>query len=542
MAQRKPNCWEHKMCGREPGGKNVNGLGVCPAATDTSFDGINSGKCGGRFCWAVAGTFCGGEVQGTFAEKRESCLSCDFFKRVRAEEGTANLRTKFLKFIFFDEFKPLMENIAYKHVKAGERFITQGEEGTFAYIIQRGSCIVIAEKSGKSHPIDHRSEGDIVGITSVLTGEPRSAHVEAETDMELWCLNKAQFENIPEKDHEWLGFLTEIVADRFDSKRPTADRIIGKYLATDIIGRGSSSIVYKGEHTGLKIPVIIKMMRHDMAINPDFIASFKNEAHTIAKLNHENIIKIYDIEERFKTLFIIMQFLEGQTLRKVLDSKGKLSPHSAIRYLLQTCRGLKYAHDRGIVHQDINPGNLFILPDDTVKIIDFGFACPRGAENFLTGTPYYMAPEQVECLPVDERTDIYCLGITAFEMVTGKRPYPDKDGWTVMEMHVNQDIQDPASYEPNLPKTLRKFIVKACHRNPNQRFQTVEDALEVLGSQASDIRPDPRRALNKEQIKTAFILSFKDGHQKELQRLVDEFNDKVKELGAVLKPSDFEDV
>ncbi|UCH23745.1 MAG: protein kinase, partial [Deltaproteobacteria bacterium] len=438
---------------------------------------------------------------------------------------------KFLKFVILDEFKPLMEGISYKHVKAGERFIAQGEEGEYAYIIQRGSCMVIVEKNEEPHPIDHRSEGDIVGITSVLTGEPRRAHVEAETDMELWCFNKTQLENISEKDSEVLGFLTEIVADRFDSRRPTADRMIGRYLATDIIGRGSSSIVYKGVHTDLKIPVIIKMMRHDMAMNPDFIASFKNEAITIATLNHENIIKIYDIEERFKTIFIIMQYLDGRTLREVLVKNEKLAPQSALGYILQTCRGLKYAHDRGIVHQDINPGNLFILPDDTVKIIDFGFACPRGAENFLTGTPYYMAPEQVECLPVDERTDIYCLGITAFELVTGKRPYPDKDGWTVMEMHVNQDIQDPADFEPHLPEALRQFIIKACNRDPNHRFQTMGEALQFLNTGTVETQPKPEMLVAEERKKAALALSFEERHQKELQRLVEKINDKTKISG-----------
>jgi len=500
MAQKKPNCWDHKKCGRETDGKNVDELGVCPAAADTSFDQINSGTCGGRFCWAVAGTFCGGEVQGTFAEKRDSCLDCDFYNRVRAEEGTANLRTKFLRFVF-DTESPIFEDLSSIYIRAGERFITQGTEADAAYIIQRGSCIVLVEKDGELHPVGHRGEGDIVGVMAIITGEPRNAHVEAETDMELWCLNKTQLENISEKDAWLLEFLTEIVADRFDSRRPTADRTIGKYLTTDIIGRGSSSIVYKGVHTGRNIPVIIKMMRHDMALRPDFIASFKYEARTITRLNHENIVKIYDFEECFKTLFIIMEYLEGRTLREVLDSTRKISPHLAIKYLLQACSGLKIAHDHGIVHQDINPSNLFILSDDTVKIFDFGFACPRGAENFLTGTPYYMAPEQVECLPVDERTDIYCLGITAFEMVTGRRPYPDKDGWTVMEMHVKQDIQDPAEIVPNLPEALNKFITKACARDPNRRFQSAAEALGALKSLAGEMNLEQKIALAEKQKK-----------------------------------------
>ena len=126
-----------------------------------------------------------------------------------------------------------------------------------------------------------------------------------------------------------LEFLTEIVADRFDSQRPIADRMIGKYLATDIIGRSSSSIVYKGLRTGRHKPVVIKKMRHDMAMRPDFIASFKYEARTIESLNHENIVKVYDFEERYKTLFIIMEYLEGRTLRELLDSTLSISPPAA---------------------------------------------------------------------------------------------------------------------------------------------------------------------------------------------------------------------
>jgi len=243
MASKKLNCWEYKECGREPGGEKAGEFGMCPAASDTSFDGINTGRCAGRFCWAVAGTFCGDSVQGTFAEKRDSCLSCDFFNRVQEEEGTVNLRTKFLNFVTLDDKNPLLSTMTYKYVKQGEQFITQGHVGEEAFIIQRGSCMEIVEKDGELHPVGHRGVGDIVGMMSILTGEPHHMHVEAETDMELWVLDRAQFNNISQKDAGLLNFLTELVADRFDSKRPVADRVIGKYIATDIIGRGGYSLV-----------------------------------------------------------------------------------------------------------------------------------------------------------------------------------------------------------------------------------------------------------------------------------------------------------
>jgi hypothetical protein len=137
------NCWEVMMCGREKGGKNATKYGVCPAAADQSFDGINSGKCGGRICWAVAGTFCGGAPQGSFVEKRSSCLNCDFYQMVQDEEGMANRQTKFLQFIVPEDRSPFFDKMTYRHVKAGERFVFQGAVEDKAYIIQRGSCLVI---------------------------------------------------------------------------------------------------------------------------------------------------------------------------------------------------------------------------------------------------------------------------------------------------------------------------------------------------------------------------------------------------------------
>jgi len=243
---RRLNCWEYHGCGREPGGKNIKQRGVCPAAADKTFEGINSGKCAGRFCWAVAGTFCYGECQGSYVEKQTSCQNCDFFKTVLAEEGTLNLRTKFLKFLPPYTRHTILDNLDLKKIQKSARFIVQGDATDQAYIIRSGSCLLVVEKDNRLYPIDHRGEGDILNMSALFTGEPVSSHIEAETDMELWVLKKSLFEKIPENDPELFNFLTEIVADRFDSKRPISHRTIGGYVARDIIGRGGFSIVYKG--------------------------------------------------------------------------------------------------------------------------------------------------------------------------------------------------------------------------------------------------------------------------------------------------------
>jgi CRP-like cAMP-binding protein len=539
MVQNRLNCWEFLKCGREPGGEKADRLGICPAAADVSFDGINSGKCGGRICWAVAGTFCGGNIQGTFAEKRDSCLSCDFFKLVQTEEGTANLRTKFLRFVSLDSKHSLLNDMAYKHIKKGARFITQGEVGDAAYIIQRGSCLVIVEKDGEQHPVGHRGEGDIVGIMSILTGEPRSAHVEAETDMDLWVLNKTQFDDLSQKDPEMMDFLYELVADRFDSKRPTADRTIGKYIATDIIGRGAYSIVYKGVHSELNMPVAIKMMRHDLVVNSDFLSGFRNEAKIIAGLNHENIIRVYDIEERFRTVFIIMEYLEGESLKDMLLRLKSIPPMLAADFLIQICYGLYYAHCGGIVHRDINTLNIFVQPNDRLKIIDFGLACPIGTDDFHMGGAFaYLAPELFDGEPANQQSDIYALGITAYEMITGEMPYSEDNASLLMKMHRTQDIPDPAKKVLDLPQALRRFILKACRRSPAERYRDVSQALEDLQPLARAIAPVHQHQRSAKQKMTTLFLSYDDDHQQELNRLLEEFRLKVSKLGANLKTDD----
>ena len=543
MAKKGQNCWEYMKCGRQPEGDKVAELGICCAATDTSYEGINSGKCGGRICWAIAGTFCGGRAQGSFADKRGTCLNCDFYKMVQEEEGMANQHTKFLQFIDQEDRSPFFEKMTFQHVMAGERFVVQGKVEKTAYIIQRGSCLVIVEKDGELHPVDHYGEGDIVGGLGILTGEPRRAHVEAETDMDLWVLTKAQFDEITEKDPAMLNFITELVADRLNSRRPTAYRTIGKYVATDIIGHGAFSIVYKGEHKDLNMPVVIKMMRHDLALYPEFMNSFRNEAKTIASLNHEHIVKVYDFDERYRTLFIIMEYVRGDSLTDMISHLRTLPAKLVVNFLDQICSALEYAHQRGIVHRDINPSNIIIQPNDQLKIFDFGLACPTGTEDFSnTGTASYMAPEQIEGDPVDPRTDIYALGITVYEMVTGQRPFPEDDLKSLLDLHLSHNIPDPARIVPDLPELLRNFIIKAGRRNPAERYQNVAEAIEDLQPLVGEFGLTNKELSMEKRKMASLFLIYKDEHQLALKELMDDFSTKVQNLGIVLKAADFRDL
>ncbi len=497
MAGKRINCWEYKGCGREPGGQNAATLGVCPAAMDKSYDGINSGKCAGRFCWAVAGTLCEGGCQGTYADKQASCLECDFFKIVRAEEGTLNLRTKFLRFLSECDGHSVLRDLKLKQVKKSTRFIVQGEQSQEAYIIKSGSCILIVEKGGDLHPIDHRGQGDIVNMSALFTGEPISAHIEAETDMELWVLEKTTLEKIPGNNPALFGFLTEIVADRFDSKRPISDRTIGPYVATDIIGRGGYSIVYKGMDSRTQAPVAIKMMRHHMALEPDFIDSFRNEEKIVTGLNHGNIVRVFEIIERFRTAFIVMEHLKGESLAQRLGRRKKLSPGVAVDYLIQACRAIGHAYKKGVLHMDICPANLMITQGNVVKLIDFGLArFVHEDEDVLDGSFKYLAPEVCNGDLSSIQSDLYALGITAYEMITGQRPYPEDDPAKFIKLRRSTEVPDPRALVPAIPHGLRKFILTACRLTPQERYEDPDAAMADLKDAQRALSVQPPRPLN----------------------------------------------
>jgi len=467
--------------------------------------------------------------------------------RVKHEQPLASdyqffRRTELLKSITRDAVCPILNSVAFKFVRAGQRFIRQGEPGNAFYVIQKGICVVHVEKDGEFSAVARLRDGDIVGEMAILTGEPRSAHVDAETDMHLWQLTKAQFERISEIYPDLRNFLTDLLTRWIDKRPVTAKRKIAKYTITDILGKGGYSIVYRGVHEVLNMPVAIKMLKHDMAMETAFIKSFRNEAKTIANFNHENIVKVYDIEERYQTVFIIMEHLEGMPLRKVLQEIIKLTPKQVVNYLIQICSGLAYAHEQGVVHQDIKPGNIFIQPDDKVKILDFGLACPCGSESFFTGTPFYMSPEQIECIPVDERTDIYGLGITAYEMLTGQRPYPEKDAWAVMDMHVNIDIPNPASLVPEIPDGLGNFIMKACARSQDQRYQNITEVISDLKSLADKIGLIRSAVSSPNQKVLKLLLHYRDENRNILNREMEKFISKMQKIGVACKTIDFEEI
>lgn len=453
------------------------------------------------------------------------------------------LHTTLFHAISRDAICPLLNSLTLKHLKKGERIISQGDEGDSFYIVLCGSCVINLEKDNTLHPITRLRPGDIVGEMAVLTGERRSAHVDAETDIDLLGMSREQFDSLSGEYPKLRDFLTEIITHRFSTSRETAHRTVGKYVITEIIGQGGWSMVYKGIHGKLRLPVAIKMLKHDMAMNPEFLKKFQNEATIIARLNHTNIIKVFDIEELYRTVFIIMEYLEGVPMDYLLEHKPKLSVPSILDIILQVCYGLDYAHKQGIIHQDIKPANIFIQPDGRVKIVDFGLACPRGNIDFnLPGTVFYMSPEQIDGNPVDERTDIYALGITAYEMITGQRPFPEDNIAKLMDLHLSEDAPDPRLLVPNLPDELSNFILGSTRKDPTERFKNISQILNELLPLAEklDLQMQPQQGKKEKMI--SMFLFYDEELQLDLNQLIDKFNNAIAEMGATLRVAQLEDI
>lgn len=420
----------------------------------------------------------------------------------------------------------------------GETIFDQGVRGEAIYFIELGGCYIIVDNEDQQYEQSTRKRGDMVGVMALLTDEARPATVVAATDVLLWRLARDCFTLLVEEHFELQKFLTGLVCDRLESEGMTADLAIGKYTIDHKLGEGAWAVVYRGHHRTLGRHVAIKLLKHQIAIEPDFRDRFVQEAKIIAELQHRNIVNIYDVEERFSMLFIIMEYLEGTPVDLILKRNGRMPAAQVVEILIQVCSGLAYAHERGIVHQDIKPDNLFMLKSGQIKILDFGLACPSGTENIeMEGTLPYMSPEQIDSYPVNARTDFYGLGITAFELLTGRKPHPDDDLVALREMHLHKDIPDPREFVANTPPLLAEFIMTCCRRKSGERYHDAATALKVLmrlKEQSIDcLQPSVPQNMS------SLYLFYDDEQRVEVTELLEEFAHQARAHGLRMQLAEF---
>ncbi|HXN92703.1 MAG TPA: serine/threonine-protein kinase [Candidatus Sulfotelmatobacter sp.] len=260
---------------------------------------------------------------------------------------------------------------------------------------------------------------------------------------------------------------------------------LGQYEIVERLGGGGMAVVYRAVQQPLGREVALKALSSELFQDDGFVKRFETEAKTLAKLDHPNILPIYDFEVIDGNAFLTMPLIRGGTLRDILN-RGPLDPLSAWRYLREVGDGLQHAHDAGIVHRDLKPTNVLIHTDGRAMLADFGLARGAGQPTHLTtiglaiGTPGYMAPEQVMGHDVDRRADIYAMGVLTFEMLTGRLPFIGSNRMEVAYATVNTPIPSAVKINPNLPDELDVLLQKVLAKDPGQRPQTVRELLALM--------------------------------------------------------------
>ncbi len=259
-----------------------------------------------------------------------------------------------------------------------------------------------------------------------------------------------------------------------------------RYRIIDKIGVGGMADVYRGEDTLLGRPVAIKILHANFANDDEFVSRFKREAQAAGKLNHPNIVNMYDVGFDQDLHYIIMEYVDGKTLKEYITEKGRLSIDEAVKFTIAIGEGLEHAHAMGIVHCDIKPHNVIITRTGRVKVTDFGIARAMNSTNTvmytnsIMGSAHYLSPEQASGKTIDGSTDIYSLGIVLYEMLSGKVPFEGETPIAVALKHVREKVIPPTRYNPSIPPLLESVVLKALSKDPKDRFESISDMMSDL--------------------------------------------------------------
>jgi serine/threonine protein kinase len=294
--------------------------------------------------------------------------------------------------------------------------------------------------------------------------------------------------------------------DHFDPQEKTEvaptsleGQILGKYRVLESLGRGGMARVYRAYHPQLDRYVAVKVLRSDLVEDEEFLARFRREARAVAALRHANIVQVYDFDVQDDLYYIVLELLEGDTLKVRLadyHARNKQIPWGEMgRILLDVLDGLAYAHSEGMIHRDIKPANILLTRRGQAVIADFGIAQIIGGTNYtvsgaLMGTLNYMAPEQGLENRSDARSDIYSLGIVFYEMLTHRTPFEADTPLAILMKHLNNPLPLPRQIEPSIPEPFERIVLKALAKSPESRYQSAEAMVQALHNAADEARLD----------------------------------------------------
>ena len=311
----------------------------------------------------------------------------------------------------------------------------------------------------------------------------------------------------------------------------------GRYEIIEKVGIGGMAIVYKAKDIYLKRIVAVKVLKEQYLEDKEFIKKFVIEAQSVANLNNQNIVKIYDVGQHIedsKTYnYIVMEYIKGKTLNELIKDKGRLNSNAVVSISKQIANALDCAHKHHIIHRDIKPHNIIIDENLNVKVTDFGIARIATSSTItytssVLGTVHYISPEQAKGKFIDEKSDIYSLGVVMYEMVTGKVPFDTDNAVGIAMQHINEPLVEPIKFVPNLEPWLNAIIVKCMEKNPENRFESAESLIKALddkrieNNQKVTFNDNSNRALYKESV-------YKTSKNKDINKPIIKNNNKNRE-------------
>ena len=262
-------------------------------------------------------------------------------------------------------------------------------------------------------------------------------------------------------------------------------RLDGRYEIQDVIGVGGMAVVYKAYDNIDDRIVAVKVLKEEYLANEEFRRRFKNESKAIAVLSHNNIVKVYDVSFGDRLQYIVMEYIEGITLKEYIEKRGVIDWNEALFFIIQILRALQHAHDKGVVHRDVKPQNIMLLENGTIKVADFGIARFSHSESRTVtekaiGSVHYISPEQAKGELTDEKADIYSTGIMLYEMLTGKLPFDADNAVSVALMQVNNEAELPRTINSRIPVGFEQITMKAMQKSTRERYQSAAEMLMDL--------------------------------------------------------------